>query len=63
MNPGTIEIIVSPEGAIRLMTHGFPGESCREASQVFEKALGIVLSDLPTGETITQVQDHQTERS
>ena len=35
-----IEIIVSPQGATRVQTHGFQGVSCREASAFIEKALG-----------------------
>ncbi len=54
MNQGTIEIIVSPTGEIRLTTSGFAGEICRDASRAFEAALGLVLKDTPTAEAFSQ---------
>jgi hypothetical protein len=35
-----IEIVVSPTGEARLETQGFSGSSCRDASRLFEEALG-----------------------
>ena len=37
----TIEITVSPEGAVSLKTTGFQGSSCRDATRDLEHALGI----------------------
>lgn len=44
----TIEIIVSPDGQTNVETKGFAGESCRQASEFIEKALGS-----PTIERLT----------
>ena len=36
----TIEITVSPEGAVTVRTKGFTGPACRDASRFLEQALG-----------------------
>jgi hypothetical protein len=46
----TIEIIVSPTGHTTVQTKGFTGPSCRDATKVLERALGIVESDTSTAE-------------
>jgi hypothetical protein len=38
--PKTIEITVSPEGAVSIKTSGFTGSSCRDATRDLERALG-----------------------
>ena len=37
----TIEITVSPEGAVSLKTTGFFGSSCKDATRELERALGL----------------------
>jgi hypothetical protein len=37
----TIEITVSPEGAVSIKTSGFTGSSCRDATRELERALGV----------------------
>ncbi len=37
----TIEITVSPEGAVSIKTAGFTGSSCRDATRDIEQALGV----------------------
>ena len=37
----TIEITVTPEGAVSLKTTGFQGSSCRDATRELERALGV----------------------
>ncbi len=37
----TIEITVSPEGAVSIKTSGFTGSSCRDATRDLERALGV----------------------
>ena len=37
----TIEITVSPEGAVSIKTSGFTGSSCRDATRDVERALGV----------------------
>lgn len=44
-----IEIVVAPDGQTKVETKGFAGESCRQASEFIEKALGQ-----RTGEQLTQ---------
>jgi Protein of unknown function (DUF2997) len=36
----TIEIVVSPTGAVKIETKGFIGGACRQASAFIEQALG-----------------------
>lgn len=52
-----IEIIVSPAGESTVQTHGFRGDSCREASKFIEQTLGK-----RTSETLT-AEYHQQERA
>ena len=41
MSEKRIEITVSPEGATSIKTTGFSGSSCKDATQDFERALGV----------------------
>ena len=45
-----IEVIVSPQGQTRVETKGFAGDSCRDASQFIEQALGSRLGEQLTAE-------------
>lgn len=40
-NEKTIQITVSPEGAVSVKTSGFTGSSCRDATRDLERALGL----------------------
>lgn len=40
-NEKTIQITVSPEGAVSIKTQGFTGGSCRDATRDLERALGL----------------------
>ena len=40
-NEKTIQITVSPEGAVSIKTQGFTGGSCRDATRDLERALGV----------------------
>jgi len=40
MSEKTIQITVSPEGAVSVKTNGFTGSSCKDASRFIEQALG-----------------------
>jgi hypothetical protein len=44
----SISIIVDKVGQVAIQTHGFDGQSCKDATKAMERALGIVLSDRPT---------------
>lgn len=37
----TIEITVSPAGAVSIKTSGFTGSTCRDATRDIERALGV----------------------
>jgi len=46
----TIEITVSPEGAVTVQTKGFVGPACRDASRFLEQALGTRTAEALTAE-------------
>jgi hypothetical protein len=45
-----IEIVVSPKGETTVVTRGFAGQSCRDASKFIEQALGQRLDERLTAE-------------
>lgn len=40
MGQQVIEVLVGPNGEVKLEAHGFKGKSCKEATEFLEKALG-----------------------
>ena len=61
----TIEILVNPQGEVKVETKGFTGGSCREASRFIEQALGKKSSEQMTAEfyqtqTVQQDQPART---
>lgn len=40
-----IEIVISPQGDIKLETRGFTGPGCQEASRYLEQTLGMKASE------------------
>ena len=46
----TIEVIISRKGETKIETRGFAGNSCEQASQFLEQALGTKLADKPTAD-------------
>ena len=59
----TIEITVDPDGNTRVETKGFTGPSCRDASRLLERALGVVESDTPTAEMYQQQPAQQQQQA
>ena len=60
-----IEIIVSPNGNTTVMTKGFAGQSCRDASKFIEQALGQRVDEQLTSEfhqaqSVTQQQQQRS---
>lgn len=60
-----IEIIVNPKGETTVITKGFAGSRCREASRALEEALGQRLGEQLTAEfhqaqAAQQRQQHRT---
>jgi DUF2997 family protein len=45
-----IEVTLSPEGEVRLVTHGLKGQSCVAETEALEKALGAVTKRERTSE-------------
>jgi hypothetical protein len=54
MTTPIIEVIVSPKGETRVETKGFAGNSCRQASQFLEQALGTAANEKLTAEFYQQ---------
>ena len=52
----TIEVSVSPAGAISIEAEGYTGSGCEEATRFLEEALGL------PGKRIRFAQRHQQER-
>ena len=42
-----ITIVVDKAGQVFMETHGFNGQSCKDATRALEQGLGVVLSDKP----------------
>ena len=59
----TIEITVDPQGGTRVETKGFTGPSCRDATRLLERALGVVESDTPTAEMYQQQPTAQQQQA
>jgi hypothetical protein len=54
-----IEMIVSPKGETTLLTKGYAGSDCLQASKFLEEALGLSLSDSKTAEYYTAANNEQ----
>jgi hypothetical protein len=49
-----IEVVITPEGEVRLTTHGLKGQSCLSETEALEKALGRVVQREKTSEFYQQ---------
>lgn len=58
----TIEIRISPNGETSVQTKGFAGSSCRDASRLFEQALGSRTSESLTAEFHQSEHENQAIR-
>ena len=43
----TITIVIDKVGQVAIQTHGFDGQTCKDATRALEQGLGVVLSDKP----------------
>lgn len=50
-----IELVFTPEGEVRIETHGLKGNTCMTETESLEKALGAVKSRTKTSEFYQQV--------
>ena len=55
-----IEVTLSPEGEVRLVTHGLKGQSCLAETEALEKALGAVTRRERTSEFYQQAAAART---
>lgn len=46
----TIEILIAPDGGVKVTAHGYVGSSCEEATRAYEEALGTITSNEHTEE-------------
>ena len=58
----TIEILVAPNGKVRVTTKGFSGTACRDASKFIEQALGKRTAEQLTSEFHQEQRTDQTLR-
>jgi len=52
----TVEVIIAPDGRVRVETKGFAGSECRQASAQLEQALGLRASEQLTSEFHRQAE-------
>ena len=57
----TIEIIVQPDGATKIQTSGFTGQSCQQASRFLEKTLGKAYREQLTPEFFQTTTANRSE--
>ena len=50
LNEEFVDVVISPDGTIKVSANGFKGTGCAGATKVFEDALGKVTSDEKTGD-------------
>ena len=55
----TIEVTVSPKGETSIVTKGFSGGACREASRAIEAALGVRIQEQLTSEFHASAENAQ----
>lgn len=58
--PRVIEVLVSPTGETTILTRGYTGADCLQASRFLEQALGPVTSEARTAE-FYQAQENQQQ--
>jgi len=62
MEKHEIEVIITPEGDVRLVTHGIKGPKCLDVVKFLEEALGVVKNREHTGEYY-EPEAHITDRA
>ena len=62
MSEKTIQITVSPEGAVNIKANGFTGGSCRDATRDLERALGVAGKESLLPEFYAQAQSDEQIR-
>jgi len=58
-----LEITITPEGEVKILTHGFKGEECLEAVKPFEGTVGVVNQRELTSEYYEQPRVVPTQRT
>jgi len=62
MTKRNIEIIVSPDGALRIDAVGFAGQDCEKATAFLEQALGKATRRRHTPDYYRRARVHRTQR-
>lgn len=58
-----LEIIITPEGEVRIITHGFKGPECLEAVKPFEEEVGLVKRRELTAEYYERPRTQRQQRT
>ena len=58
----TIELIIAPDGSVKLTTKGYTGSSCRDGSKFVEEALGVKAAEQLTPEFHSPVKTQNQVR-
>ena len=58
-----IEILIDPQGTIRVQTFGFAGSTCQDATKALEEALGQKLSDQTTPEFYQELSAQESQKA
>ncbi len=58
-----LEIIVSTDGDVQIITHGFKGDECLQAVKPFEREVGIVNRREMTSEYYEREQTRSGQRT
>lgn len=59
----TIEVIIAPDGNVKIETKDFVGSECRQASATLEQALGLKDSERLTADFHRQPENHTLRQS
>lgn len=62
MNRKTIEVIVAPDGGIRMDAMGFKGADCEQATVFLERALGRISDKRKKPEYYHRAELHRQQR-
>lgn len=46
----SLTFTIDPQGHVQIVPEGYLGETCKDATKAFEKALGVKSSDIPLPE-------------
>jgi hypothetical protein len=62
MTQKTIEVVVAPDGSIRIEAMGFQGSDCERATAFLEKALGVTGRKTNKADYFIRNAQHQEQK-